>query len=125
MFDVDGTLTETMKIYEECFVRTLAEIYGFAGVETDWSRYKNTTDSGIFHEIHLVHTGRLPSNAEVHIFGGALSLCSEMRHPDLRLLQSLERASCFLSCPPAQTIGYLLLRENGVILRASRWPAPG
>jgi phosphoglycolate phosphatase-like HAD superfamily hydrolase len=68
MFDIDGTLTETMKIDEECFVCSLVEIYGFTGVETDWSRYKHTTDSGIFHEIHLDRTGRLPSDAEVSHF---------------------------------------------------------
>jgi phosphoglycolate phosphatase-like HAD superfamily hydrolase len=68
MFDIDGTLTETRKIDEECFVRSLAEIYGFTGVETDWSGYKHTTDSGIFHEIHLARTGRLPSDAETSHF---------------------------------------------------------
>lgn len=68
MFDIDGTLTETMKIDEECFVRSLAEIHGFSGIETDWSRYKHTTDSGIFHEIYLDRTGRHPLDAEVSYF---------------------------------------------------------
>src|SRR5882757_6591778 len=68
MFDIDGTLTETTKIDEECYVRSLAEIYGFTGVESDWSRYKHTTDSGIFREIHLARTGRLPLDAEVSHF---------------------------------------------------------
>ena len=35
MFDIDGTLTETMKVDEECFVRSLAEVCGFTDVETD------------------------------------------------------------------------------------------
>jgi beta-phosphoglucomutase-like phosphatase (HAD superfamily) len=52
IFDIDGTLTETAKTDEECFARSLAEVCGFGDVETDWSRYKHTTDSGIFHEIH-------------------------------------------------------------------------
>ena len=68
MFDIDGTLTESMKVDEECFVRSLADVYGFTGVETDWSRYKHTTDSGIFHEIHLARTGRPPSVVEVSHF---------------------------------------------------------
>jgi len=68
MFDIDGTLTETMKIDEQCFVCSLAEIYGFTAVETDWSKYKHTTDSGIFHEIHMARAGRLPSDAEVSHF---------------------------------------------------------
>jgi len=65
MFDIDGTLTETTKIDEECFVRSLAEVCGFADVETDWSGYKHTTDSGIFHEIYLARVGRSPSVAEI------------------------------------------------------------
>jgi phosphoglycolate phosphatase-like HAD superfamily hydrolase len=68
MFDIDGTLTETMKIDEECFVRSLADVYGFTGVDTNWSRYKHTTDSGIFHEIHLARAGRPPSVVEVSNF---------------------------------------------------------
>jgi phosphoglycolate phosphatase-like HAD superfamily hydrolase len=68
MFDIDGTLAETMKIDEECFVRSLAEIYGFTGVETDWSRYKHSTDSGIFQEIYEARIGRPPSSSEISRF---------------------------------------------------------
>jgi len=68
MFDIDGTLTETGKIDEECFVRSLAEVCGFADVKTDWSSYKHTTDSGIFHEICLARTGQSPSLAEISRF---------------------------------------------------------
>jgi hypothetical protein len=68
MFDIDGTLTETMKVDEECFVRSLAEVCSFTEVETDWSSYKHATDSGIFHEIHLARTGRYPSVTEVSRF---------------------------------------------------------
>src|SRR5919201_1731352 len=68
IFDIDGTLTQTMKADEECFVRSLAEVCGFDDVSTDWSRYKHATDSGIFHEIHQVRTGRPPSPIEISRF---------------------------------------------------------
>lgn len=68
MFDIDGTLTETMKIDEECFVRSLAEVCDLTDIESDWLSYKHTTDSGIFHEIYLARTERLPSVAEVSHF---------------------------------------------------------
>ena len=68
MFDIDGTLTETMKIDEQCFVRSLADVCGFTNIKTDWAAYKHTTDSGIFHEIHLSRTGRPPSVAEISNF---------------------------------------------------------
>lgn len=68
MFDIDGTLTETMKVDEECYVRALAEVCGFTGIETDWSRYKHTTDVGIFLELYLARVGRPPSLAEISRF---------------------------------------------------------
>jgi phosphoglycolate phosphatase-like HAD superfamily hydrolase len=61
IFDVDGTLTQTMNADERCFVRSLAEVCGFGEVDTDWSRYKHATDSGVFHEIYEARTGRSPS----------------------------------------------------------------
>jgi phosphoglycolate phosphatase-like HAD superfamily hydrolase len=68
IFDIDGTLTQTMKVDEECFVHSLAEVCGFRDVDTDWSRYKHATDSGIFHEIHGARTGRPPSPVEISQF---------------------------------------------------------
>ena len=61
IFDIDGTLTQSMKADEECFVRSLAEVCGFSDVDTDWSRYKHATDSGVFHEIYESRAGRPPS----------------------------------------------------------------
>ena len=68
IFDIDGTLTETTKVDEECFVRSLGDVCGFHDVDTDWLRYKHATDSGIFHEIHEARTGRPPSADEVSRF---------------------------------------------------------
>ena len=68
IFDVDGTLTQTMESDEKCFVRSLAEVCGFSDVETDWSRYKHATDSGIFQEIYESRTGRSPSSREISAF---------------------------------------------------------
>ena len=68
IFDIDGTLTATMKADEERFARALAEVCGFGDVDTDWSRYKHATDAGIFHEIHEIRTGRAPSATEVSRF---------------------------------------------------------
>ena len=68
IFDIDGTLTQTMEADAECFVRSLADVCGFADVDTDWSRYKHATDSGIFHEIHENRNGRPPSPIEISRF---------------------------------------------------------
>jgi phosphoglycolate phosphatase-like HAD superfamily hydrolase len=68
IFDIDGTLTETVKLDEEFFLRSLAEVCGFCDVETDWSTYKHATDSGIFREIHEARTGRPALADEVSRF---------------------------------------------------------
>ena len=68
IFDIDGTLTATFKTDEVCFVRALAEICGFTDVETDWSRYRHATDSGIFHELYMTRLGRPPSPDETGKF---------------------------------------------------------
>ena len=65
IFDIDGTLTQTMKADEECFVRSLSEVCGFSDVDTNWSRYKHATDSGVFHEIYECYAGRSPSLNEI------------------------------------------------------------
>jgi phosphoglycolate phosphatase-like HAD superfamily hydrolase len=68
IFDIDGTLTRTMKAEEECFVRSLVELCGFGDVDTDWSRYNHVTDSGVFHEIHRARVGRPPLPSEISRF---------------------------------------------------------
>ena len=68
IFDIDGTLTRTMKADEECFVRSLAEVCGFNDVDTDWFRYKHATDSGVFHEIYESRAGRSPLPSEISQF---------------------------------------------------------
>ena len=68
MFDIDGTLTETMKVDEECFIRSFKDVFGFADIDTDWSHYPRTTDSGIFHDVFTSRIGRSPTAQEVSHF---------------------------------------------------------
>lgn len=68
IFDIDGTLTETMTLDAECFVRALADVYGFDKIDTNWSQYRHVTDAGIFHEIFERRTGHAPSAEEVAKF---------------------------------------------------------
>ncbi len=51
MFDIDGTLTQSCSVDSRCFVDALCEVLGVDGIDTDWSNYRNTTDSGIAEEI--------------------------------------------------------------------------
>ena len=68
MFDIDGTLTETMKVDEECFVRSFEHIFGLVNIDTDWSHYPHTTDPGIFNDVFTSRTGRTPTAQDVSQF---------------------------------------------------------
>ncbi len=113
IFDIDGTLTETVKADEECFLRSLAEVCGFNDVEPDLSHYEHSTDSGIFHEIHEARTGRVPSAAEVLRF---------RRHfVDLLAQVSSESAFAAVAGAPQLLAGLACSVEHGVSLATGAW----
>lgn len=60
VFDVDGTLTNTNSVDDECFVGSLADVHGVRGISTDWAEYPHTTDSGITLHIFQERFGRAP-----------------------------------------------------------------
>ena len=68
MFDIDGTLTETMTVDEECFVRSFRDVFGFVDIDTDWSHYPRATDSGIFEDVFTSRIGRSPTAQDVSRF---------------------------------------------------------
>ncbi len=68
IFDIDGTLTQSVQADDVCFVRALSKVWGFENVDTDWSRYQHVTDAGLLHELHETRKGRSPSLAELHAF---------------------------------------------------------
>ncbi len=68
MFDIDGTLTETMTVDEECFVRSFKDVFGFADIDTDWSHYPHATDSGIFDDVFMSRVGRSPTAQDISRF---------------------------------------------------------
>jgi phosphoglycolate phosphatase-like HAD superfamily hydrolase len=68
MFDIDGTLAETMKVDEACFVRSFEDVFGFVNIDTDWSHYPHTTDSGIFKDVFTSRAGRAPTAQDVSQF---------------------------------------------------------
>ncbi len=113
IFDIDGTLTATMQVDAECFVRALAEICGLTGIDTDWSKYKHTTDSAIFHEIHEARLGRSPSVTEV----------SRFRRHFVNLLAQASARTAFVPIAGAPRFLQLLCRsaEYRVSLATGAW----
>jgi len=50
VFDIDGTLTDSVALHQTAFLRAL-ETFGFADLERDWSKYQHHSDSAIFAEV--------------------------------------------------------------------------
>jgi phosphoglycolate phosphatase-like HAD superfamily hydrolase len=61
MFDVDGTLTHSNELDTRCFVQAVEEVFGFTGIDEDWSRYTHTSDAGILEELFQRRLGRRPT----------------------------------------------------------------
>ena len=64
IFDIDGTLTETNEVDDECFVKALAASHQITDIETDWTKYEHVTDSGIVSEILKMRLKRSSNNVD-------------------------------------------------------------
>ena len=104
IFDIDGTLTNTNSVDEDCFVRALDEAHSISGIGTDWGQYPHTTDSGITDQIFQEKFGRRPEDAELAKFKGCfMSALSE---------QYQFNASAFAEIPGASVSLNRLRRES-------------
>ena len=68
IFDIDGTLTNTNSVDNECFVKALAEACEITEIDTEWAAYPHTTDSGITQHVFQEKFGRSPEETEVGKF---------------------------------------------------------
>jgi phosphoglycolate phosphatase-like HAD superfamily hydrolase len=64
VFDLDGTLTRTNAVDDECFLQALADAHGMHKVNRRWTEYDHITDLGIFQQAFGTHFRRQPSPSE-------------------------------------------------------------
>jgi phosphoglycolate phosphatase-like HAD superfamily hydrolase len=98
IFDIDGTLTNTNNVDNECFVKALAEAHAITKIDTDWSTYPHTTDSGITLHIFQEKFGRNPEEAELDKFKYCfVNMLSEQYHSNSSSFAEIAGASIALS----------------------------
>ncbi len=51
IFDIDGTLINSMKFDSEMYIKAVKETIGDVFIHDDWGKYTNVTDSGILNQI--------------------------------------------------------------------------
>jgi beta-phosphoglucomutase-like phosphatase (HAD superfamily) len=64
IFDIDGTLTNTTKVDDKCFIKAFKTVFGIDISNQNWSELKNVTDWGITEEIILKNWNRIPTEIE-------------------------------------------------------------
>ncbi|QTD38046.1 HAD hydrolase-like protein [Polaribacter batillariae] len=64
IFDIDGTLTDTTKVDDKCFIEAFNNIFGINISNQNWSELTNVTDWGITEEIILNNKNRIPTDVE-------------------------------------------------------------
>lgn len=65
VFDIDGTIVNSVKTDDECFIQSFKVLFDIDLSGADWSNFRNVTDSGLTHEIFEIHLNRQPSEREL------------------------------------------------------------
>jgi len=64
MFDMDGTLTDSVKLDDNCYVQAVERALGLTHIVTDWDSYPHASSSGCLHEIVRRARGHGPTPDE-------------------------------------------------------------
>lgn len=84
LFDIDGTLLDSVKTDDVCFIQVFDELYGWRMDKTDWGLYENVTDIGLTNSIFLEFLGREPDASEVKKIKGRFCQLINARIGELR-----------------------------------------
>ncbi|OJJ20172.1 hypothetical protein BKI52_17010 [marine bacterium AO1-C] len=66
IFDIDGTIINSVKTDDECFIQTFAELYNIDLAKVDWNEFTHVTDWGLTNEIFEKWLNRLPAQTEIN-----------------------------------------------------------
>ncbi len=64
IFDIDGTLANTKKVEDKCFMQAFEQTFGLDIYHQKWENIKHVTDWGITEEIILREKQRVPTKEE-------------------------------------------------------------
>lgn len=66
IFDVDGTLSLTSRVDDDCWAEAAREVLGVEGMSTDWSTYSHSTDEAIASDLIRDRTELPRTDETVH-----------------------------------------------------------
>lgn len=100
IFDVDGTLCDTLGVDDECFCATASAMLGVPVELSSWVNSPQITDRGIVEWLWTRHLGRLPSEEETEEFVARFEAALR-----LELRRAQERFRAIAGAP--QLLGHL------------------
>ncbi len=65
VFDLDGTLLQSVGIDNDCFVAAVKEAWGLTGFSTDWASYSDATDQAIAGDLYRLQFGQEPTQPRI------------------------------------------------------------
>jgi beta-phosphoglucomutase-like phosphatase (HAD superfamily) len=114
IFDIDGTLTESVAVDEFCFVQAFRDVLGIDGINTNWLEYNFQTDSGLALEICRKHVGRDPSAVEINCLQSRFAelLCAAVEEAG-RPIRQIPGAAPFLHWLRAHARWHVAIATGG------------
>jgi phosphoglycolate phosphatase-like HAD superfamily hydrolase len=116
VFDIDGTLTDSVFIHQAAF-RFALDAFGFAEYNTHWGSYLHHTDSYIFSEIFKTQKNRGPNEKELSDFEGILfnKIIADLKG---NFIQEIHGATKFVNT--LQEAGYDIVYATGSLTRPAK-----
>ena len=65
IFDIDGTLIDSVGIDDACYVQAIREMHAIDLGAVDWNAFRHVTDQGIAEEVFMTRKGRQPRKEEL------------------------------------------------------------
>jgi len=94
IFDIDGTLTQTSRVDEICFIRAFADTHGVNIIADHWISCPHVSDSGVTRHLFQHHFGRDPHDRESGAIKKRLvDLLEEHRRIDQSYFAEIPRAA--------------------------------
>ena len=79
VFDIDGTLTDTNAVDDECYLRAVADVLGLGPEGLDWSRAPHVTDSALLRWLADQNARPVEEYHEPAVIARLLELLQEQR----------------------------------------------
>lgn len=98
IFDIDGTLTNTKKIDDTCFVQAFQQTFEINIENFKWEDLKHVTDWGITEEIFEEKIGRVPNKEEYELMrSNFVSILNEERKRKQAQFKEVNNAKDFFN----------------------------